>query len=106
MSEQTESDTSGVYHLHGQLFYRHEDGKVFSSSISHIAQAYRDEAPFVFSFAEDVPADAERYSPREDSVAAARMDAWTEACDIHANPIAADVWARAVAVAHSGAASA
>lgn len=101
MIDQTDPDTSGVYHLHGQLFYRHEDGKVFSCSLAHIAQAYRDEAPFVFSFAEDVPADAERYDPREDSVAAARMDAWTEACDIHERPITAEVWARALAVAHS-----
>ncbi len=90
-------DTSepGVYHLTGQLYYRHEEGKVFSSSLAHLAHASATETPFVFAFAEDVPTEALPYSPYEGSTAAQRMDDWTDACDIHLNPISAEAWARA-----------
>lgn len=97
----TDSDVMteiSTYHLEGQVYYRHEGGTVYTVSLAHIAQAEAKDAPFVFSFAQAVPDDADAYEPREGSRAAGRLDNWVEACDLHAAPLTDEDYAAFLAV--------
>ncbi len=69
-------DEVDVLHAHGALYYRHEDGVVFTIDLSEL-----DSRLVELRMTEHVPDDAEPFDLIAGSGREASVDAWTEACD-------------------------
>lgn len=74
-AEYTMLDEVDVLHAHGALYYRHEDGVVFTLDIDELG------GELEIRLTEHVPSGAEPYDLIAGSRREALVDAWTEACD-------------------------
>ena len=84
----TKTQESNLFIEQGNLFYQHDSGVVFATTMRALQTASENNQPFAVSYTAGLPENATDYSPDEDGPEGRIVFEWVESMDEHLECIA------------------
>jgi hypothetical protein len=85
---QTKTTDSNLFIEQGNLFYQHDSGVVFTTTMRALQTASENEQPFAVSYTAGLPINATDYSPDAEGPEGRLVFEWVESMDEHLEGLA------------------